>query len=97
MNKHCYVVQNEGNKAKKEYLVGFMYGNPNATEEELTEYTKAYCEEKKYRLALLVQIPSNLPIMNQIYPHERTEETIRCLEYVLQAAMKEGENHGLRI
>ena len=97
MNKYWYVVQNEENKVKKEYLIGFMYGNPNATEEELIEYTKVYCKEKNYRLVLLVQIPFSLPIINQIYPHESTEETIMCLEYALQTAMKEGENHGLRI
>ena len=97
MNKYWYVVQDEENQVKKEYLIGFMYGNPDATEEELIEHTKAYCKEKKYGLALLVQMPFGFPIINQIYPYKQTEETIMCLEYALQSAMKEGEINGLRI
>jgi hypothetical protein len=97
MYKYWYVVQNEENKVKKEYLIVFMYGNPNATEEELIDYVKDYCKERKYRLALLIQMPFGLPIINQVYPFENTEETIMCLEYALQTAMKEGESHGLRV
>lgn len=74
-----------------------MYGNPNATEKELIDCTKAYCKEKKYRLALLIQVVSGLSIINQVYPYEQTEESRMCLEYALQSAMKEGENNGLRI
>lgn len=96
MNKYWYVVQNEEN-TQKEYLIGFMYGNPNASEEELIDCTKAYCKEKKYRLALLIQVASGLSIINQVYPYEQTEESRMCLEYALQSAMKEGENNGLRI
>lgn len=98
MNKYWYVVQNEENKVEKEYLTGFMYGNPTATEEQLIESTKAYCKEKKYRLALLIQIPFMLPIISQIYPYERTEESTMCLRYALQAVMEEeGTNYGLRL
>lgn len=98
MNKYWYVVQNEENKEKKEYLIGFLYGNPTTTEKELTEYTKAYCKEKKYRLALLIQKPFMLPLINQIYPYEQTEETAMCLRYALQAVMEEeGTNYGLRL
>lgn len=98
MNKYWYVVQNEKNKVKKEYLIGFLYGNPTATEKELTEYTKAYCKEKKYRLALLIQKPFMLPLINQIYPYEQTEETAMCLRCALQTIMEEeGTNYGLRL
>ena len=98
MNKYWYVVQNEENQVKKEYLIGFMYGNPDATEEELTECTKVYCKEKKYRLALLIHIPFGFPIINQIYPYEQTEETSMCLRYALQTIMEDkGGNYGLQL
>ncbi|WP_077612999.1 hypothetical protein [Clostridium sp. Marseille-P2415] len=87
MNKYWYVVQNEENKEQNEYLIGFLYGRSDATEEELIECTKTYCREKEYRLALLIQMPFRMPLINQIYPYEQTEETMMCLEYALQTIM----------
>lgn len=85
MNKYWYVVQNETNKAKKEYLIGFCYGNPEYDESATLESMKIYCKGKGYRLALLVQVFPMLPIMNQIYPFFPVEESQECMEYVLQA------------
>ena len=96
MNKYWYVVQKEEN-TQKEYYIGFLFGRSDVTEEELIENVKDYCKEKKYRLALLIQVASGLPIINQVYPYEQTEESMMCLEYALQAVMKEeGTNYGLR-
>ncbi|GKH34920.1 hypothetical protein CE91St64_43270 [Faecalicatena contorta] len=84
MNKYWYVVQNETNKTKKEYLIGFCYGNPECDESTILESMQSYCKSKAYRLALLVQAFPMLPIVNQIYPFCPTEESQECMEHVLQ-------------
>ncbi len=53
MNKYWYVVQNETNKTKKEYLIGFCYGNPECDESTILESMQSYCKSKAYRLPLL--------------------------------------------
>ncbi|EXG84087.1 hypothetical protein K413DRAFT_0799 [Clostridium sp. ASBs410] len=96
MNKYWYVVQNESNKGRKEYLIGFCYGLSEAGEKGILEGVIEWCKGKSYRLALIIQTIPMLPIVNQIYPYEQTEETMMCLEYALQTIMQEeGTNYGL--
>lgn len=84
MNKYWYVVQNLKDKEKKEYLIGFLYGRSDTTEEELIKYVQEYCEKKHFRLALLIQLAPVIMIVNQVYPFEVTEESAMCLQYALQ-------------
>ncbi len=92
MNIFWYVVQNEKNKKQVEYLIGFLYGLSDATEEEIIEYVQEYCREKKFRFALLIQVAPLLMIVNQIYPYEVTKESSMCLEYAMQTIMEERKN-----
>lgn len=84
MNTFWYVVQNEKNKNQVEYLIGYLYGGSDATEDELIDYVQEYCQEKEYRLALLIQAVPMLMIVNQMYPFNVTEESAMCLEYAMQ-------------
>lgn len=81
MNKYWYVVHNG-----TEYLIGFCYGEPRQDDEKaIMSCMEEYCDRKKYRLAMLVQVFPMLPIVNQIYPVEPTEESRYCFECALQA------------
>lgn len=84
MNIFWYVVQNNSNKERIEYLIGYLYGRSDATEEELIEYVLSYCKEKNYRLALLFQYAPLLMMVNQIYPYDITNETSVCLKYAME-------------
>lgn len=84
MNKFWYVVQNRANKNDKEYLIGYLYGRRDATEEELLEYVREYCQGKDFRLVLLIQVAAKLMLVNQIYPYEISAESTVCLDYALQ-------------
>ncbi len=87
MQKIWYVVQEKKGKKKGEYLIGFLYGQSDVEEEELIKYVKEYCKEKKFRLVLLFQMAPLLMIVNQIYPHEITEESSKCMEYAMRIIM----------
>ena len=52
----------------------------------LLDSMEQYCEEKEYRLCLLVEIIPMLHLSNQIYPEKMTDEARECLGYVMQAA-----------
>ena len=83
MKKYWYVVQK---KTSGEYLIGFCYSNPAFGESAVLESMKEYCQEKDYRLCLLVEIIPMLHLSNQIYPEKMTDEARECLGYVMQAA-----------
>lgn len=89
MTKYWYVVQNEKNKKKKEYMIGYLYGISEAGEEAILEGVQDYCKENDYRLVLLIQVVGLLGLVNQLYPFNVTEESSRCLEYAVEAALKE--------
>ena len=82
MKKYWYVVQK---KTGGEYLIGFCYGNSELGELVLLDSMEQYCEEKEYRLCLLVEIIPMLHLSNQIYPEKMTDEARECLSYVMQA------------
>nr|WP_295680316.1 hypothetical protein [uncultured Lachnoclostridium sp.]DAE03951.1 MAG TPA: hypothetical protein [Myoviridae sp. ct2cn10] len=84
MNIFWYVVKRKKGKNQMEYMVGYLYGQPDATKEELMEYVLEYCRENKFTLVLLFQMVPMLGLVNQIYPYEVTEETSACLEYAIQ-------------
>lgn len=87
MNKFWYVVQNMGNTEQKEYLIGFSYGNLEATEREVLDSIKVWCKGRNFRLALLIQVFPVLPIVNRIFPFVLTDEAATCLEHVMQAIL----------
>lgn len=83
MKKYWYVVQK---KTGGEYLIGFCDSNPAFGEWAVLESMKEYCQEKEYRLCLLVEIIPMMHLSNQIYPEKMTDEARECLGYVMQAA-----------
>lgn len=81
MIKFIYVAQD----AKGVYQMGVGYGRPGAEEQEIIDTVQDYCKGKNYRLVLIVQVFPNIPIINQVYPFECTEETRYCLNQVVNA------------
>lgn len=65
------------------------YGTPlegnEKDEEEMLKIVMAGTEEIGDKLCLLIQIAECLPIINQVYPYQLTEETAVYMERLLSA------------
>ena len=77
-----YAVQ----KKNGDYWIGQMFAREDIEEIEAIEGMKEFCDRKKYRLVLLIHIPAGLPIINQLYPYEMTDEARACLPQVVDKA-----------
>ena len=71
MGKYWYVTQN----GQGIYLIGYCYGREGAEEKEIVEAVQLYCKDKSYRLESLMQVAPGLPMVNQIFPTQITEES----------------------
>lgn len=71
-----------------EYWVGQMFAREDIEEIEAIEYLKEFCAGKNYRLVLLIHMPFGLPIVNQLFPYEMTDEARICMEPLIEAALR---------
>lgn len=79
-----YAVQ----KKNGDYWIGQMFAREDIEEIEAIKGMKEFCARKKYRLVLLIHIPAGLPIINQLFPYEMTDEARICTEPLIEAALR---------